>query len=89
MCPLVNPVGTTRRGDEEPKKDLCVPSVNTYHMSFDRLKHRLDDEAMTCPKCKYEDTEGEWQSEKKGKRVLYRHVCPSCGAVDKRTMRNA
>jgi len=53
---------------------------------LDRLRSRLDADRR-CPECGYEDTDGEWSAKTTGDRVLYRHVCPSCGAIDKRTLR--
>ena len=54
--------------------------------ALDGLRSHFDDAAATCPKCGYED-DGGWQASTTGDRVLYRHVCPSCGAIDRRTLR--
>ncbi len=55
--------------------------------ALDRLKARYDAEERTCRQCGYVDREGGWQVETTGSRVLYRHICPSCGAIDRRELR--
>lgn len=52
---------------------------------FDRLRSRYENVDMRCPECGYEDEDGEWLSTTDGSQVLYRHVCPQCGSVRKRT----
>ncbi len=54
--------------------------------ALDRLRSHYEDAAATCPKCGHED-DGGWQAATSGDRVQYRHVCPSCGAINKRTLR--
>lgn len=51
---------------------------------LDRLADRFDED-MTCPECGYEDEDGEWLSKTDGSRILYQHICPSCGEVRQRT----
>jgi predicted RNA-binding Zn-ribbon protein involved in translation (DUF1610 family) len=53
--------------------------------ALDRLRSRYDREDMQCPECGYEDDGGKWLSATNGQRVDYRHVCPGCGAVRRRT----
>lgn len=55
--------------------------------ALDRLRTHYDSVDMVCPKCGYEDTDGKWRSEMSGKRVDYQHLCPSCGAIRRRTIR--
>ena len=54
---------------------------------LDGLRSHFDDSEATCPECGYEDDDGGWKAVTTGDRVLYRHVCPSCGAISKRTLR--
>ena len=60
---------------------------STGTTALDGLRSHFDDAAATCPKCGYEDADGGWQAATSGDRVLYRHVCPSCGAINKRELR--
>lgn len=53
---------------------------------LERLGARLDDVDLVCPDCGYDDSDGHWISETSGDRVRYRHVCPSCGSIRKRTL---
>lgn len=46
---------------------------------LDRLRRRYETTEKRCPACGYVDEEGNWTSETDGRRVVYRHVCPSCG----------
>ncbi|EJN60775.1 HVO_0649 family zinc finger protein [Halogranum rubrum] len=55
--------------------------------ALDRLRTHYDSVDMVCPKCGYEDTDGKWRSEMNGSRVDYQHLCPSCGAIRRRTIR--
>lgn len=52
---------------------------------FERMTTYMDDADLVCPDCGYEDEEGSWTAETNGDTVLYRHLCPSCGSVRKRT----
>lgn len=52
---------------------------------FERLKSHYDAD-LKCPKCGYEDSDGEWQTVTTGDVVQYRHICPSCGAIQRRTL---
>ncbi|AFK18345.2 hypothetical protein E6P09_06145 [Haloferax mediterranei ATCC 33500] len=54
--------------------------------ALDRLRERYSDADRTCSECGYVDTDGEWSAKTTGSRVLYRHVCPSCGAIETRTL---
>jgi uncharacterized Zn finger protein len=53
--------------------------------ALDRLRSHYDREDMRCPECGYEDEAGKWLSETNGRRIDYRHVCPGCGSVRRRT----
>ncbi|MFB6131556.1 MAG: HVO_0649 family zinc finger protein [Salinigranum sp.] len=55
--------------------------------ALDRLCAHYDDVDLRCPKCGYEDERGRWQAWTTGRRIDYRHVCPSCGAIRRRTLR--
>lgn len=52
---------------------------------FEHLTIHMDDVDLVCPDCGYEDEEGNWSAETNGATVLYRHLCPSCGSIRKRT----
>lgn len=49
---------------------------------FDRLRDRLDRDALRCPACGYNDDEGHWAADTTGAHVRYSHECPSCRAID-------
>ncbi|WP_251341608.1 HVO_0649 family zinc finger protein [Haloplanus halophilus] len=49
---------------------------------FGRLRAHYEESRAACPACGHEDTEGEWRVTAAGRRVEYRHRCPSCDAVD-------
>lgn len=55
--------------------------------ALDRLGAHYDDVDLTCPKCGHEDTEGRWRAKTTGREVHYQHLCPSCGAIRRRTIR--
>lgn len=48
--------------------------------TLDRLRNRYERTEKKCPDCGYVDRNGNWESETDGKKIVYRHVCPSCGA---------
>jgi predicted RNA-binding Zn-ribbon protein involved in translation (DUF1610 family) len=52
---------------------------------LDRLKTQYDRE-IRCRECGFVDDDGEWQARTTGDRVDYRHICPSCGAVETRRL---
>jgi predicted RNA-binding Zn-ribbon protein involved in translation (DUF1610 family) len=54
---------------------------------LERLGSRFDDVDLVCSDCGFEDDDGSWTSVTSGDRILYRHVCPSCGSIRKRTLR--
>lgn len=54
---------------------------------LDRLTVRFEKADLQCPECRYEDEGGRWKAKTDGRRVLYRHVCPRCGAIRTRTYR--
>jgi predicted RNA-binding Zn-ribbon protein involved in translation (DUF1610 family) len=55
--------------------------------AFETLCWHYEASRLTCPACGHEDADGEWQARTTGNRVSYRHVCPACGAVDRRELR--
>jgi hypothetical protein len=71
---------------------LEVVCVNMAQRQFtgtsplERFGSRFDDVDLVCPDCGYDDSDGRWLSETSGDRVQYRHVCPSCGSIRKRTL---
>ncbi|MFB6301928.1 MAG: HVO_0649 family zinc finger protein [Haloferacaceae archaeon] len=48
---------------------------------LERLRRRYETTEKRCPECGYVDDEGNWTSETDGRKIVYRHVCPSCGAT--------
>ena len=52
---------------------------------LERLSSRYDAEDLTCPKCGYLDDDVSWKTETDGRRIDFRHLCPSCGYVRRRT----
>lgn len=52
---------------------------------FERLRSRFEDEDLVCPKCGYDDDDGRWLAETGGSQIHYRHLCPSCGYIRRRT----
>jgi len=49
---------------------------------FGRLRAHFEASRAACPACGYEDPEAEWRATTTGRRVAYRHRCPSCDAVE-------
>lgn len=45
-----------------------------------RLRRRYETTHKKCSACGFVDEDGNWTSETDGRRVVYHHVCPSCGA---------
>jgi uncharacterized Zn finger protein len=62
-------------------------SAGTGSTPFDRLTSHYDHVDLRCPSCGYEDDGGRWKAETNGSTVLYRHICPSCGSIRKRTLK--
>ncbi|WP_410765526.1 HVO_0649 family zinc finger protein [Haloferax sp. DFSO60] len=54
--------------------------------ALDRLREHYTDAERVCRQCGYEDLDGQWSARTTGDRVLYRHICPSCGAIETRTL---
>lgn len=52
---------------------------------LERLQSHLMHEDMRCPECGYVDDGGAWKAMTDGGTILYRHICPSCGEIRKRT----
>ncbi|MFD1632501.1 HVO_0649 family zinc finger protein [Haloplanus ruber] len=53
---------------------------------FARLRAHLEASRAACPACGFEDPEAEWRATTTGRRIAYRHRCPSCDAVDERAL---
>jgi len=53
---------------------------------IDRLNSQYEDEEPTCPECGYVDDAGSWRASTNGRRIDYRHLCPSCGNLSIRTV---
>lgn len=54
--------------------------------ALDRLTAHYEKD-LVCPKCGHEDDSGHWKARTSGSTILYRHVCPACGAIRKRTLK--
>lgn len=54
---------------------------------IDRLNSRYEGTDLTCPEYGYEDDDGSWRASTNGRRIDYRHLCPSCGRLRIRTVR--
>lgn len=61
-------------------------SIRKGRTAFEQLQIHYTDVDLTCSECGYEDETGDWKAVTSGSRVLYRHVCPSCGEIRKRTL---
>jgi len=55
--------------------------------ALDRLRRRYETTEKKCPACGYVDHGANWTSRTDGRRVVYRHVCPSCEASREHTFR--
>jgi tRNA(Ile2) C34 agmatinyltransferase TiaS len=55
--------------------------------ALERLRDRLDAREPRCPECGAADG-GRWRVHKAGGRVIYRRLCPHCGAIARRTIRH-
>lgn len=60
---------------------------NSGRSPFENLRRHYDRD-LVCPKCGYRDEDGEWVATTTGDEVQYRHLCPSCGYVRRRTLRS-
>lgn len=47
---------------------------------LDQLRKRYETTETKCPKCGFVDDAGNWTSRTDGRRIVYHHICPSCGA---------
>jgi len=52
---------------------------------LERVRRRYETTDKKCPDCGYVDEEGNWESRTNGQQLVYRHVCPSCGATREHT----
>ena len=53
--------------------------------SLARLRRRYETTEKKCPDCGFVDESGNWTSRTDGRRIVYDHVCPSCGASREHT----
>ena len=53
---------------------------NIGRTPLERLRYRYENTETKCPDCGYIDDENNWTSRSDGRRIVYHHVCPSCGA---------
>lgn len=63
-----------------------VPRDNVDNALSD-LKARYEETDVHCGDCGYEDQGGTWQVSEVDREVRFRHVCPSCGAVQTRVLK--
>lgn len=54
---------------------------------LERLQRRYEMTDTKCPECGHVDEDGNWTSESNGRRIVYHHTCPSCGADRDHTFR--
>ncbi|WP_345778230.1 HVO_0649 family zinc finger protein [Halobaculum rubrum] len=54
--------------------------------ALDAYRDRLR-ETPTCPECGYVDDGADWRTAYHERRLVYRHDCPRCAAVDTRVIR--
>lgn len=52
---------------------------------FERMASHMKREDLVCSECGHEDEGGSWRARTSGGQVRYSHVCPSCGAIRRRT----
>ena len=65
-----------------------MPTPNTGgNTPLDRLRRRYETTETKCTDCGYVDDESNWTSGTNGREIVYRHVCPSCGADREHTFR--
>ncbi|MFB6220141.1 MAG: HVO_0649 family zinc finger protein [Halolamina sp.] len=58
----------------------------TGRSPLEGLKHHYDTAYIVCPACGHEDSDGGWVVETDGTDARYSRECPSCGAVEERTV---
>jgi RNA polymerase subunit RPABC4/transcription elongation factor Spt4 len=65
-------------------------ATRTRHRTsaLDRLRRRYETPHKKCPACGFVDETRDWPSQTDGSRVVYRHVCPGCGASREHTFRS-
>jgi len=62
-----------------------MATLTTSRTPLERLRRRYETTEKRCPAYGYVDEAGHWTSETDGRRIVYHHVCPSCGADRKHT----
>jgi predicted RNA-binding Zn-ribbon protein involved in translation (DUF1610 family) len=65
---------------------VSTTMASAHRSPFERLRSQYNDVDLVCPKCGYDDIDGEWQAVTTGRTIEYRHICPSCGAIRRRTI---
>lgn len=53
--------------------------------ALESVRRRYERTETKCPECGYVDDDRNWTSQTDGKRIVYRHVCPSCDASREHT----
>jgi predicted RNA-binding Zn-ribbon protein involved in translation (DUF1610 family) len=54
---------------------------------IDRLNSQYENLDIKCPECGCVDEGASWRASTNGRRIDYRHLCPSCGNIRIRTVR--
>lgn len=54
--------------------------------ALEGLKNHYDATEVVCPACGYEEQSGGWVGEIDGANARYSRECPSCGALEERTV---
>lgn len=57
-----------------------VAQVKKSRSPLEQLRKRYETTEKKCPACGYVDEGKNWTSQTDGRRIVYRHVCPSCDA---------
>lgn len=62
-----------------------VARITSGRTPLEKVRRRYEGTDKKCPECGYVDEEGNWTSLTDGRRIVYRHACPSCGASREHT----
>ncbi len=57
-----------------------VAQIISGRSPLERLRHRYETTDKKCTACGYVDEGRNWTSQTNGRKIVYRHVCPSCDA---------
>lgn len=64
---------------------MSLHTMRERMTTLERIRDRYERTDKRCPDCGYVDRTGNWTSETDGSRIVYRHVCPSCGSEREHT----